>query len=79
MATLPEHRGRGLGGELLERCVDHARRRGATVVWLNGRTGAISFYERHGFAGDGVTFEVTGLGPHVRLRRWLAEGDAALG
>src|SRR5215210_7918210 len=25
MATLPEHRGAGLSGELLERCITHAR------------------------------------------------------
>jgi len=59
MATLPEHRGAGLGGELLERCIAHALARGAGVVWLNGRVPARSFYERHGFVAvertDGAT------------------------
>jgi predicted GNAT family N-acyltransferase len=69
MATLAEHRGRGLGGELVERCVDHARERHATSVWLNARIGAVAFYERHGFAADGGSFEVAGIGTHVRMRR----------
>lgn len=71
MATLPEHRRRGLGGALLERCLEHARERGGTLVWLNGRTPAAAFYERHGFAALGAEFEPQGLGPHREFRRTL--------
>jgi GNAT superfamily N-acetyltransferase len=69
MATLPEHRGRGLGGELLERCIEHAAGNGATVVWLNGRVPAGRFYERHGFVASGEVFEPPHLGPHLRFTR----------
>jgi GNAT superfamily N-acetyltransferase len=71
MSTLPEHRGAGLGGQLLERCLDHARSRGGTFAWLNGRLPARAFYERHGFAAAGDVFEPPGLGPHLRFSRAL--------
>ena len=71
MATLTEHRGGGVGGELLERCVDHARSNGATLVWLNGRTPARAFYQRHGFAVTGDVFEPPNLGPHLLFSRAL--------
>jgi predicted GNAT family N-acyltransferase len=69
MATEPAARGRGLGGELLERCVEHVVRAGGGVVWCNARTRAVPFYERHGFVRDGEAFDVADLGPHVRMRR----------
>ena len=69
MATLPEQRGSGIGGELLERCVAHARSHGATFVWLNGRVPARAFYERHGFTPSGEVFEPPHLGPHLRFSR----------
>jgi GNAT superfamily N-acetyltransferase len=71
MATLPERRGAGIGGELLERCLAHARSHGATLVWLNGRVPATAFYERHGFAATGDVFEPPNLGPHRRFTRRL--------
>jgi GNAT superfamily N-acetyltransferase len=71
MATLPEARGRGIGAELLGRCVEHARRHGASLVWCNGRVGARGFYERHGFAVTRGPFDIAGIGPHVELRRVL--------
>jgi GNAT superfamily N-acetyltransferase len=71
MATLPEARGRGIGGELLEACVDHARSRGGSLVWCNGRVRATAFYERHGFAIVRGPFEIAGIGPHHELRRAL--------
>ncbi len=71
MATVPERRGWGIGGELLEACIDHARSHGASIVWCNGRLPARSFYELHGFAVERGPFEVAGIGPHVELRRLI--------
>jgi GNAT superfamily N-acetyltransferase len=71
MATLPAARGRGLGGRLLEACLDHARARGGASVWCNARTRALVFYERHGFVAAGEPFDLPGLGPHLELRRPL--------
>lgn len=68
MATLPPYRGRGLGGELLEACLAHARAGHGSFVWCNGRVPARAFYERHGFAVVRGPFDIAGLGPHVELR-----------
>jgi GNAT superfamily N-acetyltransferase len=71
MAVEEIARGRAVGGLLLERCVDHARSRGGTLVWCNARVGAVAFYERHGFVVEGAVFDVDVIGPHVRMRRAL--------
>jgi GNAT superfamily N-acetyltransferase len=69
MATEPVARRRGLGGDLLERCLDHAARAGGRLVWCNARIRAAPFYERHGFVREGDVFDVVDLGPHVRMHR----------
>jgi GNAT superfamily N-acetyltransferase len=74
MATEPASRGRGLGGSLLERCIEHVRERGGDPVWCNARIRAVPFYERHGFARVGGVFDVVDLGPHVRMHRVLTSG-----
>lgn len=56
MATLAEHRNRGLGGEILEAGIAEAAKRGAERVWCNGRTAARAFYVRHGFVTVGAEF-----------------------
>lgn len=70
MATYPEFRGSGLGGQVLEFGLAEVARRLATkgqvsaVVWCNGRSGAQRFYERHDFRPIGELFETPGTGPH---------------
>src|SRR5689334_9495056 len=41
MATLPEKRGKGAGGAVLDALVELARERGAKRVWCNARVPAI--------------------------------------
>ncbi|MGZ4151497.1 MAG: GNAT family N-acetyltransferase [Actinomycetota bacterium] len=71
MAVDDDLRDRGIGGALLERCVEHARSSGGTLVWCNARVGAVGFYERHAFLSEGEPFDVDVIGPHVRMRRTL--------
>jgi GNAT superfamily N-acetyltransferase len=71
MAVDEDARGRGVGGLLLQACVDHARSLGAALVWCNARVRAVAFYERHGFVVDGDVFDVDVIGPHVRMHRPL--------
>jgi GNAT superfamily N-acetyltransferase len=71
MAVEEGWRGGGIGGRLLERCVEHAASGGAGLVWCNARIGAVPFYERHGFERDGPVFDVPRIGAHVRMRRRL--------
>lgn len=64
MATLPEHRGGGYGAACLQACIDHVRQAGGHHIWCNARTGAVPFYERHGFRRIGEEFEIPEIGPH---------------
>ena len=65
MATAPEARGRGAGTAILAALVDHARSNGATRIWCNARTPAITLYERAGFRITSEEFELPDIGPHV--------------
>jgi GNAT superfamily N-acetyltransferase len=64
MASEPELRGRGFGAAALTAALDYARERGGKRVWCNARTGAIGFYERHGFTVIGDEYDVPEAGPH---------------
>jgi len=69
MATAPEHRGRGAGAAILAQLVGHARAQGATRVWCNARTSALSLYARAGFEPESDEFEIPGIGPHFVMAR----------
>lgn len=72
MATLPEHRGSGLGALLLAAGVERCRQRGSTVVWARARVTALGFYLAHGFEPVGAEYVdlTTGL-PHRDIVRNL--------
>jgi predicted GNAT family N-acyltransferase len=70
MAVLGESRALGVGGAILERLVDEARRQGMREVILSAQTHAIGFYRRHGFSEEGKVFEEAGI-PHQEMRRAL--------
>jgi predicted GNAT family N-acyltransferase len=72
MATVPEVRGQGYGGALLERCLTHAVDHGGDLAWCTARVPATGFYRRFGFESLGDTFEIPAVGPHVHMRRGLA-------
>ncbi len=78
MASDPAVQGQGLGGKVLEFGVEELARRLAAggeesaTVWCNGRTGAQTFYERHGFSPIGELFETPGTGPHYVFWRKVA-------
>jgi predicted GNAT family N-acyltransferase len=70
MAVLREARSRGVGGAILERLVEEARRRGMARVALSAQTHALGFYRRHGFSAVGPVFDEAGI-PHQEMRRAL--------
>jgi len=70
MAVLKENRSLGVGGAILERLVEEARRRGMKQVVLSAQTHALGFYRRHGFMVAGGVFEEAGI-PHQEMRRLL--------
>jgi GNAT superfamily N-acetyltransferase len=67
MATAPEARGRGAGTKVLQALVQHATDHGATRIWCNARTPALSLYERAGFGATSEEFEAPRIGPHYRM------------
>jgi predicted GNAT family N-acyltransferase len=69
MATSPERQGEGIGGRLLETGVAEVAARGGRVLWCNGRAGATTFYQRHGFEIRGDLFDIPGVGPHSMFVR----------
>ena len=57
IAIARSHQGRGLGGRLLESCLDALRQSGARRCLLEERVSnaaAIALYARHGFVNDGM-------------------------
>jgi predicted GNAT family N-acyltransferase len=71
MATLPEMRGQGYGGALLERCLRHATDHGGDLAWCTARVPAAGFYRRYGFENVGEVFDVPSIGPHIVMTRRL--------
>ncbi len=67
MATEPGRRGTGVGAAVLGALLAHARGHGGGAVWLNARTPARAFYERHGFTVQGEVWDEPDIGPHVRM------------
>jgi GNAT superfamily N-acetyltransferase len=75
MAARPEVRRQGYGAALIQACIAHAASRGGTILWCNGRTSAIPFYQALGFQVHGAEFENPETGPHVVL--WRAIGTSS--
>ena len=64
MATVDEHRGKGLGNQLLNFAIVYLRGQKANYVWCNARKKAVAFYHNAGFEIVSPEFEVPGIGPH---------------
>ena len=50
MIVLPDHQGRGLGRQVMQRLVEHARSRGIAWLQLTCAMGKRGFYEKLGFS-----------------------------
>ena len=68
VATLPEARGRGVGGMVMRFLLDAADREGALEVALAAQLPAEDFYRRLGFLPAGPIYDVRGI-PHRRMIR----------
>ena len=72
MAVLPGAQGQGVGRPLVHACLAHVQAHGAVRLWCNGRTPAVGFYTRLGFAVVGEEFVVPHAGPHFVLSLGVA-------
>ncbi len=66
MAVLIDQRGGGLGRQLLEFMVQHARSQGMARLYLHAQEQAREFYLKAGFTPFGEPFEEAGI-PHVAM------------
>jgi hypothetical protein len=67
MATRRDLRGSGLGSRVLTSLLAHVRTNGGGLVWCTARLGALSLYERAGFAARGEPGLIAGLGAHQTM------------
>jgi GNAT superfamily N-acetyltransferase len=56
MAVSPDHQGEGIGRRVLDAAVAAAEAAGAPLLWANGRTTALGFYESLGWRRVGEEF-----------------------
>jgi len=68
IAVLREHRGTGLGAEVVNRLTEKAFAAGAEEVHLHAQMHARGFYEKLGFAAYGDPYEEAGI-PHISMRK----------
>ena len=59
-AVLPEFRNRGFGEIILEEVIKDVVTFGK-IVYLHSQSGAVPFYERHGFVKEGAMFVEAGI------------------
>jgi len=71
MAVLAGYRGWGAGSAILDALINEGTRRGVRSLVLDAQTHAVRFYERRGFAPEGLPFLDCGI-PHQAMRRCLA-------
>jgi GNAT superfamily N-acetyltransferase len=68
MATLEEHRGRGFGRCLAERCAAHATYHRGFLIWCSARMVAVPFYLSLGFKTHGEKFHLPEYSSEVYIR-----------
>jgi predicted GNAT family N-acyltransferase len=64
MATIDEHRGKGIGNQLINFAIVYLRGQKVNYLWCNARAKAIPFYRNVGFEVISDEFELHGIGPH---------------
>jgi predicted N-acetyltransferase YhbS len=70
MAVAPQHRGTGLGRNLVRFAEDRARARGVRQIDMSARVAARGFYETLGYRASGEDFVEVTL-PHVAMSKML--------
>jgi len=64
MAVLKAHRQKGIGGQLLQACLDAAAHQKLNSLFLHAQNDAIPFYEKFGFVIAGSEFYEAGIAHH---------------
>jgi predicted GNAT family N-acyltransferase len=67
VAVLKAYRNKGIGGTIMKRLIEEARKRGFEEALLSSQTAAIRFYERLGFVSEGEVYLEAGI-DHIDMR-----------
>ncbi|MEB3212024.1 MAG: GNAT family N-acetyltransferase [Leptolyngbyaceae bacterium] len=67
VAVLSDHRGLGIGRQLMDVAIAHIRNQGIPEIKINAQSHARAFYDKLGFQQRGDTFEEAGI-PHIEMR-----------
>ncbi|WP_372653772.1 GNAT family N-acetyltransferase [Halobacteriovorax sp.] len=73
MATLPEHRGKGLSSSLLRTAFPIIEQNFCQLLWCNARSTAQGFYQKVGFERTGEEFDVPTIGPHYLMFKTISQ------
>ncbi len=80
LVTDREHRGKGLGGQLLERVKHDAKALGLRIIVLHAAVAAIGLYQRHGWqiVAPRTSYMVPPIGDDDPTLAWAADGDVSM-
>ncbi len=67
MATLPQHRGKSYGNQLINFAIIYLKGQKINYLWCNARKIAYQFYKNSGFEFISDEFEIAGIGPHKAM------------
>ena len=67
VAVLSQHRGLGIGRQLMDMAIAHIRHQGIPEIKINAQTHARKFYDKLGFEQQGDEFDEAGI-PHIEMR-----------
>ena len=67
MAVSETARNSGIGGRILETCIDYVKTKSALCFWCYARVSAIKFYHRYQFRIAGEEFDFPDVGPVVPM------------
>lgn len=68
MAVLPKHRGKGVGGAILQALLEASYGRGDAENVISAQIHAVPFYARYGFVEEGEEYDEAGIS-HITMRR----------
>lgn len=71
MASDKKFQGQGLGSKLLCHALQQLKAKNCDLLWFNARTSAENFYRKLGFESTGEIFDITSIGPHKVMYKWI--------
>ena len=69
MAILPKFQKRGFGKKLVNHCEEFIQNQKGTLIWLNARENAVSFYEKLHYKKIGDPFAIADIGLHYLMKK----------